>query len=64
MVVDVDDPARGEYQMIGCPIKLDKSPVEVEPAPLYSEHTDDILTGLLDVPTDELSELREQGVIV
>ena len=49
MIVDVDDPARGNYQMIGCPVKLEKSPVDVKPAPLYSEHTDDILTGLLDV---------------
>ena len=64
MVVDVDDPARGSYQMIGCPVKLEKSPVEIQPAPLYSEHTDDILTGLLDVSADELPELREQGVIV
>ena len=64
MIVDVDDPARGTYQMIGCPVKLDKSPVEVQPAPLYSEHTDDILTNMLDVSPDELPVLREQGVIV
>ncbi len=64
MVVDVDDEARGKYQMIGCPIKLDKSPVEINPAPLYSEHTDDILTNLLGVSSDELPELRKQGVIV
>ena len=64
MIVDVNDPARGNYQMIGCPVKLEKSHVEVKPAPLYSEHTDDILTGLLDVSPDELPELRRQGVIV
>ena len=64
MIVDVDDPARGNYQMIGCPVKLEKSPVDVKPAPLYSEHTDDILTGLLDVSPGELPELRRQGVIV
>ena len=64
MIVEVDDPARGSYQMIGCPIKLDKSPVEIMPAPLYSEHTDDILTNLLDVSPDELPTLRKQGVIV
>ena len=64
MVVDVDDRERGTYQMIGCPVKLEKSPVEIKPAPLYSEHTDDILTGMLDVSPEELPELREQGVIV
>ena len=64
MVVDVQDPARGAYQMIGCPVKLDKSPVEVMPAPLYSEHTDEILTEILEVSPDELPALREQGVIV
>ena len=64
MVVNVDDPARGAYRMIGCPVKLEKSPVEIKPAPLYGEHTDDILTSLLEVPPDELPELRRQGVIV
>ncbi len=64
MVVTVADDARGDYRMIGCPLKLEKSPVTVTAAPRYSEHTDEILTGMLGVSPDEISELREQGVIL
>ncbi len=64
MVVQVDDPSRGKYKMIGCPVKLTNSPVEITPAPLYSEHTDEILTSLLNVPASELPDLRANGVIV
>ena len=64
MLVTVEDSERGDYRMIGCPVKLEKSPVTVEAAPLYSEHTDEILTDMLGVSSEELPALREQGVIV
>ena len=64
MIVDVEDPVRGDYQMIGCPIKLQKSPTKVVAAPLYSQHTDEVLSTILGVSDAELVELREQGIIV
>jgi formyl-CoA transferase len=64
MIVDVEDPVRGDYVMIGCPVKLEKSPVKVTAAPLYSQHTDEILTTMLNVSPEELAELRKQGVII
>jgi formyl-CoA transferase len=64
MIVEVHDEARGDYKMIGCPIKLDDSPPEVTPAPRYSEHTDAILSEMLNVSYAEISELRADGVIV
>ena len=64
MIVTVADDHRGDYRMIGCPLKLEKSPVTVTRAPRYSEHTDQVLTQMLGVPESQLSELREQGVIV
>lgn len=63
MIVDVEDPARGSYKMIGCPVKLSKSPVEITPAPLYGEHTDEILTELVGVPAADIDGLRADGVI-
>jgi crotonobetainyl-CoA:carnitine CoA-transferase CaiB-like acyl-CoA transferase len=33
------------------------------PAPCFGEHTDSVLTGLLDLTTDELADLRAAGVI-
>ena len=64
MLVNVRDEARGDYRMIGCPVKLEKSPVSVEAAPLYSEHTDEVLTTMFGVSPDELDSLRAGGVIV
>ena len=64
MLVTVEDQERGDYRMIGCPVKLEKSPVTVEAAPQYSEHTDEILTEMFGVSPDELPTLRDQGVIV
>ncbi len=64
MLVTVRDESRGDYRMIGCPVKLEKSPVTVEAAPLYSEHTDEILTSMFGVSADELPSLRQRGVIV
>ena len=64
MIVDVEDPVRGDYKMIGCPVKMERSPAKVTAAPRYGEHTDEILTGVLNVSPDELPELRKHGVIV
>ena len=64
MLVTVEDSDRGDYRMIGCPVKLEKSPVTVEAAPQYSEHTDELLTEMFGVSPEELPTLREQGVIV
>ena len=64
MVVDVNDKDRGDYKMIGCPIKLSRSPVKVERAPLYSEHTDEILKEVVGIDPNEIPSLREQGIIV
>ena len=64
MVVDVEDIDRGDYKMIGCPIKLSRSPVEVKRAPLYSEHTDEILRDVVGLDSEEIPSLRDEGVIV
>ena len=64
MIVTVEDDHRGDYRMIGCPVKLEKSPVTVTQAPRYSEHTDEILGTMLGVSEDRLAELRSDGVIV
>ena len=64
MLVTVKDDYRGDYRMIGSPVKMEKSPVTVTQAPRYSEHTDEILRSMLGVSEDELVELRSDGVII
>ena len=64
MIVTVKDDYRGDYRMIGSPVKMEKSPVTVTQAPRYSEHTDEILKSKLGGSEDELVELRSDGVII
>ena len=64
MIVTVKDDYRGDYRMIGSPVKMEKSPVTVTQAPRYSEHTDEILRSMLGVSEDEVVELRSDGVII
>ena len=63
MVVNVDDPARGDYHMIGCPIKITGQDATVTRAPRYGEHNEEVLTQILGHTPEEVAKLREQGVI-
>ena len=63
MIVTVEDPVRGDYQMIGCPVKLSDEHVEVTPAPRLGEHTDEVLTRVLGCTEDEVNAMKEEGVI-
>jgi formyl-CoA transferase len=61
-VVEVDHPGRGRYKTVGCPLRLSDSPVDVAPAPLLGEHTDEVLASLGYVP-GEIEQLRQAGAI-
>ena len=64
MVTEIDHPTRGRVSIIGCPVRLSDSPVEVSPAPLFSQHSDEIFTTLGGLTQEEVDELRSQGAIV
>ena len=63
MVIDMQDPARGDYQVIGCPIKVEGNDVQVTPPPLLGEHSDEVLDTLLGMNSREVTKLREDGVV-
>ncbi len=63
MVIDIQDPARGDYQVIGCPIKVKGNETQITPPPLLGEHSEEVLTTLLGMSAEEVSDLREEGVI-
>jgi formyl-CoA transferase len=62
-VFDLEHPTRGKYSMIGCPVRLSDSPLEVTPAPLMGEHTETVLTSLAGCTADEVRRFRNNGVI-
>ena len=64
MVTEVEHPTRGKYPMIGCPVRLSDSPVEVTRAPLYGEDPDQVFTVLGGLAQEEVDELRRDKVIV
>ena len=63
MIVSVVDPVRGDYPMIGMPIKLSDNDTVVTRAPRYSEHTKEVMTTILGLTADEISQLENLGVI-
>ena len=63
VIVEVDDKRAGSIHVTGRVIKFSRSGMPVGRAPEIGEHTDDILSGILDMPEDEISELREQKVV-
>ena len=61
MYVELDHPQRGKWYNLGCPIKLSDSPVEVNRSPLLGEHTDEILSEVLDYGDEEIEALKTAG---
>ena len=54
----------GTVGIPGIPIKLSETPGRVDaPAPNLGEHTEEILTGLLGLGSDEVDRLKQQGVV-
>jgi formyl-CoA transferase len=62
-VFDLEHPTRGRFAMIGSPLRLSDSPLEVSPAPLFGEHTEEVLRTLGRYSAAEVQRLREKGVI-
>jgi formyl-CoA transferase len=61
-VVEVEHPGRGRFKTVGCPLRLSDSPVDVAPAPLLGEHTDEVLASLGYLP-GQIEQLRQAGAI-
>jgi formyl-CoA transferase len=62
-IVDLDHPTRGRFSTIISPLRLSESPVEPRRAPLYGEHTGDVLQHLAGYSAEEVAALRAKGVI-
>ena len=64
MVVEVNHPKTGNIKLTGIPVKLSDTPGDVTlPPPTLGEHTTSILKDYLGMSDEEISDLREEGVI-
>ena len=63
MIVELPHATRGEIKVLGCPVKLEDSPVAYVTAPLHGQHTAEVYRQLLGYTDEELSRLKEEKVI-
>jgi crotonobetainyl-CoA:carnitine CoA-transferase CaiB-like acyl-CoA transferase len=63
MVVQTDHPHAGPTRAIGCPVHLSMTPARVDrPAPLFGEHTREVLSES-GFEAAEIDELLREGVV-
>ncbi|MEO1079668.1 MAG: CoA transferase [Pseudomonadota bacterium] len=64
MVVELRHPNGATTKGPGNPIKLSRTDEEsFSPAPLLGQHTEEVLRGLLGYSSEQLSSLRDEGVV-
>ncbi|TLX54664.1 CoA transferase [Stutzerimonas nosocomialis] len=63
MVKQVSHPVIGEMKTIGFPTKFSRTPLQIRyPAPLFAQHTDEVLQGI-GMSDDEIQSLRSEGCV-
>jgi len=64
MVVEAEQPSIGGVRLLGCPVKMSETcPGPKGPAPALGENTDDVLLEFLGLSSEDLKELRTNGVL-
>lgn len=64
MLQTIEHPVSGPIRLIGFPPRLSGTPAEVRmPPPLLGQHTEEVLSQLLDFGSDRLEELEQKGII-
>lgn len=64
MIAEVPHPTIGALRLAGIPVKYSETPGSIRRhPPLLGEHTDEVLTEVLEYSAEQIGELRETGVI-
>lgn len=63
MVTEIEHPTRGKFAVLGSPIKLSKSDVKVEPAPLLGQHNEEVYASMMNLSRQEVAKLKEEKII-
>jgi crotonobetainyl-CoA:carnitine CoA-transferase CaiB-like acyl-CoA transferase len=62
--IEVAHPVAGTLPMVASPMRFSGTPLEHKtPPPLLGEHTDEILTKILEKSAEEIARLRAHGVV-
>jgi crotonobetainyl-CoA:carnitine CoA-transferase CaiB-like acyl-CoA transferase len=61
--VKMEDPYAGELYVPGLSIKFSKTPGKLGPVPTPGQHSEEILSQLLNYDTTKIEQLRAQEVI-
>jgi formyl-CoA transferase len=64
MTLESEHPTAGTVRLPGFPYKFSQTPAEIQrPPPMLGEHTEEVLTGLLNYSTEDVAALRDKGAI-
>ena len=64
MIVEVEHPRAGKLKVVGTPMKFSRTSFKIEKAsPDLSEHTAEILMGMLGMSPEEIEKLRKEETI-
>ena len=64
MQLELDHPVAGKVASVGNPIKLSETPVSYEKAPpTLGQHTEAVLSDLLELNSEQIKQLRTEGII-
>ncbi|MHB7672401.1 formyl-CoA transferase [Providencia stuartii] len=61
-IVEVEQPKRGTYLTVGCPMKFSSFTPEIKSAPLLGEHTEEVLTEL-GYSAEQIASMRTNKAI-
>ena len=64
MVAEVPHPTIGSLRLVGIPIKYSETPGDIRlHPPLLGEHTDEVLSNVLEYAPDKIRGLKERGAV-
>jgi CoA:oxalate CoA-transferase len=63
MITEIEHPRAGRLRQPSFPLKFSKTSMTMKPAPTLGQHNEELLKDLLGFSEEELTKLRQEGVI-